>query len=292
MLWVDLSEPTEVETKAVLEGLFGFHALLIEDCVASSPLPKLEHYDDYLYLVMHAAGFDGDLVFAPRELDLILGKNFLVTYHREALRPVQSAMERSLRNPAVPVRGPDRFAHTILDLLVEDYKPVLDSLRHDLEHLESGVLEQIDAEELFPRVVEQRKRLLRLRQLLRPQTEVATELARGDNKLLRSSMLPYYRDLAEAFAQSSRQVDSWSEQLLITFRVYLNKSGHEANSGIRAITALTALTIPPIVIGGWYGMNYEHMPELPSLHGYPVTGAITVITSVAIWFIMKRKRWI
>src|SRR4051812_2775185 len=133
MLWVDLSAPTPAEIKAIFEDLFAFHPLVIEDCVADSPLPKLETYDDYLYFVMHAVDYSKTDKFTTTELDLILGKNFLVTFHLQPLKPVQAALERCLRTPTIPVRGPDRFAHTLLDLMVDAYKPALEELRGEIE---------------------------------------------------------------------------------------------------------------------------------------------------------------
>src|SRR5438445_628571 len=93
MLWIDLAQPTETEIKQILETLFGFHPLAIEDCVQDSPLPKLEPYDDYLYFVMHAVDTSESPKFKTTELDLFLGRNFLVTFHRQRLGPVTDALE-------------------------------------------------------------------------------------------------------------------------------------------------------------------------------------------------------
>ena len=158
-----------------------------------------------------------------------------------------------MKNPALVVRGPDRFAHTILDSMVEAYKPALESLRQQIEHLEEGVLHRISADELFPRVVALRKQLSRLRQIVRPQREIAAELSAGQHKLVRSVILPYLRDLGEELGRIETQASSWSEQLILSFRVYLNKSKHEANSGIRALTAITALSFPAMLISAWFG---------------------------------------
>jgi magnesium transporter len=292
MLWVDLSDPTPEETKAVFEDLFAFHPLVIEDCVGDSPLPKLETYDEYLYFVMHAVDYSKTDKFTTTELDLILGKNFLVTFHRQPLKPVQAALDRSLRTPTNPVRGPDRFAHTLLDFMVDAYKPALDELRGEIEWIESAVLANVASRELFPRVVALRKELAQLRQIVRPQREVAAELSQGNNRLIRATIVPYLRDLAEDLAHIENQAISWADQLILSFRVYLNKSSHEANEGIRVLTALTALTIPPLLIGGWFGMNFEHMTELESRYSYPLAALATLGLIGAMAFFMRKRRWL
>jgi len=292
IVWIDLNQPTPEETNQILEKLFAFHPLAIEDCVNDTPFPKLEAYDDYLYFVMHAVDTSEAPTFKTTELDLFLGKNFLVTYHHLPLAPVNATLERFLRTSSEPVRGPDRFAHTILDYMVEAYKPPLEALRQEIDKVEEGVFREISADELFPKVVNLRKQLSRLRQIVRPQREIATELAQGKNAFIRNAITPYLRDLAEELVRIEAQTQVWSEQLILSFRIYINKSSHEANQGIRVLTAITALTFPALLVGGWYGMNYQHMPELGSLSGYPLALALMLAGTYAMYLFMRRKKWL
>ena len=290
MLWVDLGEPTSAEVAAILETLFGFHPLTIEDCVSDSPFPKLEDYGDYLYLVAHAINYAPETHFTTAELDLFLGPNYLVTYHRLPLKPVQAVMDRHLRSPATMVRGPDRIAHSLLDSMVEGCKPALAALRTEVDGVEEGVLQNISAEELFPRVVALRKDLSRLRQLVRPQREVILELAHGKTKLIRPLLVPYLRDVGDDLVRLETQAASWADQLILSFRIYLNKSGYEANQGIKVITGITALTLPPLLVGGWFGMNFERMHELHVTYSYQVALSLTVISMLGMLLFMRKRR--
>ncbi|HEY8933241.1 MAG TPA: magnesium transporter CorA family protein [Rariglobus sp.] len=292
MLWVDLDQPTPEEVTAILEKLFGFHPLTIEDCVNDSPFPKLEDYGDYLYVVAHAITYAAGEGFTTTELDLFLGPNYIVTYHRRPLKAVRAVHERCLRSPGTLVRGPDRLAHSLLDAVVEGFAPALTALRAEVDRVEEGVLKQISAEDLFPRVVALRKDLSRLRQLVRPQREVLVALAQGKSKLIRSQIVPYLRDVGDDLVRIETQAASWAEQLILSFRIYLNKSGYEANQGIKVITAITALTIPPLLVGSWFGMNFERMHELRAGHGYATATALTLVSIIAMLLFMRRKRWI
>src|SRR5882724_4361922 len=142
LLWVDLDKPTEEEWKFVLESVFQFHPLAIEDCVQPNSPPKVEDYDDYLFIVTHAVDFSRTDKFATTELDLFLGKDYLVTFHTAPLKSVQSAIDRVTKSTGVVARGPDRLAHTILDFLVNYYAPVIEELRQELEELEEHVLSE------------------------------------------------------------------------------------------------------------------------------------------------------
>ena len=314
MLWVDLEAPTPEEIQLVMEQLFALHPLVIEDCTTDSPFPKLEAYDDYLHLVMHAVDYakrselaaasaqaetdEAEVesamraAFSTTELDLVLGRQFLLTFHRERLRPVQAAIERSLRNPQQPVRGPDRFAHTILDAMVEAYQPALNELRNELEEIETAALRQTNPRELFPRVLALRKELAQLRQIVRPQRAVALELAHGRTRIVRAVLMPYLRDLGDELARIENQATAWADQLILSFRVYLNRSSFEASEGVRVLTALTALSIPPLLLGGWFGMNFHQMPELHRPWAYPLTLAVMLLVTGAMALLMHRKGWL
>ncbi|MDD2765142.1 MAG: magnesium/cobalt transporter CorA [Opitutaceae bacterium] len=291
LLWVDLDNPGEEEVKQILEGVFQFHPLAIEDCVTPSSLPKVEDYDDYLFLVMHAVDFSRTEKFSTTELDLFLGKDYLVTYHRTPLHSVQTIIDRMTKNPGVIARAPDRIAHSILDLLADNYTPVVSELRGELEHIEEAVLSQTSGG-FIQDILQLRGEIHHLREIISPQRDVINRLAHGESKLVRALMLPYFRDLRDKLLRIDETAASYTEQLLISFDLFLSKSAFEANEGIKVLTALTALTVPATVVGTWYGMNFEHMPELRSPYGYLGAWIVTLGCTAWIWRWCKRKKWI
>jgi magnesium transporter len=276
VLWVNLSNPTPEETKAILEGVFQFHPLAIEDCVAPSSLPKVEDYEDYLFLVMHAVDFNRTDKFTTTELNLFLGREFLVTFHPAPLKSVAAVVERCAKANGIVARGPDRLAHLVLDALVDHYKPVTDEFRADLEKIEEDVLSG-EARDLTARLLAVRSELNTLRAAIRPQREVVTRLAHGESKIIRPVMLPYFRDLRDNLVRIEETTATHADQLLISFDLHLSRSDFEANRGIKALTALTAITLPATLVSTWYGMNFEHMPELDPVWAYPVVCAATLV---------------
>jgi magnesium transporter len=291
IVWVDLDSPTDEETKAVLEGLFHFHPLAIEDCVTPSPLPKIEDYEDYLFMVTHAVDFSRQEKFASTELDLFLGKEFLVTYHRTPLRSVTALVERLAKSAGAGPRGPDRLAHTLLDLLVDNYTPMLAELHEELEEIETIVLRKDASDKFVSELLHVRGDFTKLRQIVRPQREVIERLARGDSKFIRTTLLPYFRDLRDNLARLEETVTGYHERLMMAFDIYLNKAAFEANEGIKFLTALTAITLPAVLVGGWYGMNFDHMPELRSPHGYLYALVLTLVSTILMAIYLRKKKW-
>jgi magnesium transporter len=230
--------------------------------------------------------------FNTTELDLFLGKDYLVTFHRTPLKSIQATIERCLKAAGVVARGPDRLAHLLLDQLIANYQPVIDELHAELEEIEETVLAPTSNANLIPSLLQVRGEISHLRQIIRPQRDVVNRLAHGDSKIVRAVMLPYFRDLRDQLIRLEETAASYADQLLISFDLFLSRSDFQANEGIKALTALTALTLPATLIGTWYGMNFAHMPELASPYGYPVAAALTVLLTAAMWWWCKRRRWI
>jgi magnesium transporter len=292
LLWVDMENATPEEIKAILEGVFQFHPLAIEDCVAPNSLPKVEDYEDYLFIVTHAVDFTRTDKFNTTELDFFLGRDYVVTFRTAPLRSVSTLIERLTKNAGPGPRGPDRIAHSLIDLLVDNYTPVIEELRAELEELEEHVLAKESAQKkLVTELLHVRNDFTRLRTIVRPQRDVIDRLARGDSKLIRPKLLPYFRDLRDNLARLEDTAAGYHERLLMAFDIYLNKAAFEANEGIKFLTALTAVTLPAVLVGGWYGMNFEHMPELKSPHGYLYACALTLVSTVVMVIYLKKKRW-
>ena len=290
LLWVDMDNPTPEEIKTILEGVFQFHPLAIEDCVAPNSLPKVEDYEDYLFIVTHAVDFTRTDKFNTTELDLFLGRDYIVTYHTAPLRSVSTLGERFAKSAGIGPRGPDRIAHTLIDLLVDNYAPVVDELRAELEELEEHVLARNSAQKkLVNELLHVRGDFTRLRTIVRPQRDVIDRLARGEGKLIRPKLLPYFRDLRDNLARLEETVAGYHERLLMAFDIYLNTAAFEANEGIKFLTAITAVTIPVMVIGTWFGMNFENMPELK--HGYVWAVGVTIVTTILMMIYLRKKKW-
>ena len=159
------------------------------------------------------------------------------------------------------------------------------------EEIESTVLSK-SSSTLIPELLRVRADVTHLRQIVRPQRDVINRLAHGDSKMIRTLMLPYFRDLRDNLLRIEQFAGSFADQILISFDLYLSKSDYEANQGIKTLTALTAITLPVTIISTWYGMNFTHMPELRSEYGYLICFVVTVLLTAGVWWWCKKKKWI
>jgi len=298
-LWVDLENPTAEEAKFVLEEVFHFHPLSIEDCVQVSPSPKVEVYspkeDDqfapYLFMVIHSVDYRSkDGVFATSEPNFFLGKNFLVTYHEVPLRSVTSTEEQAVKSTVHIPRAPDRVAYTLLDSIVDNYKPALDELSLEIAELEQQALAHPTKESLNKSLLV-KKEVLHLRKIIGPQREVLARFARGEFKLIRAHMMPYYRDFYDALFQISDLAQGYTDSLTGSLQVYLNMFSNQTGEVVKLLTLITVITTPLMIIGTWYGMNFHDMPQLQWHHGYWVAGIVMACSTLVTWWYFRKKKW-
>ena len=292
LMWVNLFAPTAEESKSILEDVFSFHPLAIEDCLSVSRYPKVEDYEDYIFMVMHAVAFNKEEQFRTTELDFFIGKSFLVTHHSEPLVTVSSTIERLQKNPSVIARNIDRLAHLLLDNMIDAYQPVLTDLTGEVRTLEDSVFQPGKGEPTIIGEFRERKRELSdLQQIVRPQRDVVNRIARGEFKVIRPVMLPYFRDLLGNLNRIDSTAATLSDQLYLTLDVFLNKASYETNEVIKILTLLTALTTPTLLIGTWYGMNFK-MPEYNWVNSYPVAVTVDLVATFFLLIWLRRKHWL
>jgi len=299
-LWVDLEDATADEARRILEGVFHFHPLSVDDCIHVSPSPKVDVYepkeDDrfapYLFMVIHAVDYSRkDGAFATSELNFFLGRNFLVTFHAVPLRSVQIVEERCLKSTVHVARAPDRVAHALLDSLVENYRPALEELSLEIGDLETEVL-QNPSPGILQKIIAVKKEVLHLRQIIGPQRDVLARFARGEFKLIRGHLVPYYRDVYDGLFHIGERAQSYSDSLSGILQVYLNVSSNRTGEVIKVLTMITIMTTPLMIVGTWYGMNFKGMPEVDWRWGYLYALVLTVLSTAGTFIYFRRKKWL
>jgi magnesium transporter len=283
----------------VAAGVFHFHPLSIEDCTAVNSSPKVEEYTPkegdlftaYLFMVIHSVDYNRkNGKFATSELDFFLGKNFLVTYHQQPLRPVSVIEERCMQGAMQIARAPDRVAHSLLDMLVDGYNPALDDLALEIANVEENVLHH-PGKETFNHILQLKKKVLVLRQIISPQSEILARFAAGEFKLIRPQLVPYFRDVYDSLRRINELAHTYTDSLTGILQVYLNMSSNQTGEVVKLLTMITVITTPLMMIGTWYGMNFRDMPEFNEKHAYPIAAGFMILSTVLTYWYFKKKKW-
>jgi magnesium transporter len=298
-VWLDLQQPSAEEAKQVLEDLFHFHPLSIEDCLAANSCPKVEEYSPreedqfapYLFVVMHGVDYNRqDGKFATSELNFFLAKNYLITVHELPLRSVSQVADLVIKGSGRPPRGPDRVMHLLLDALVEHYEPALDELSAEIGKLEEQALARPTPQTLNS-ILAIKKEVQHLRAIVLPQREVLSRFAHAEFKLVRPHLVPYYRDVYDSLLHIDRLAQNYADSLTGILQAYLNMSSNQTGEIVKVLTLITVITTPLMMIGTWYGMNFRDMPELSWRRGYAVAAGAMVLSTAATFWYFKKKKW-
>jgi len=291
VVWVDLNQPTAGET-AVLSDVFHFHPLAIEDCRgahAHPQHPKIEDFRDYLFILTHGVTPDASSRdFRTRTLSLFLGKNFLVSYHRDASRSVEQAMESARRNPKVMEQGSDSVLYTILDFQVEQYLPVLEQFEKSVTTMEERVFDT-PTREVLQGVLAVRRSLMRLRRISGHQRDILTRLVRREFPMIDEKAIYHLRDVQDHLVRITDLADTFREIVAGALEAHLSIVSNRTNEVMRVLTVVSTLFIPLTFIVGVYGMNFEHFPELRWRYGYPAVWVVMIAVAFGmIRFFRKR----
>ena len=290
LIWIDFEKPTPDETD-YLSNYFNFHPLAVEDCVAETPLPKVDDFGVYLFLVLHGSRMLTEGRSATNEVNVFLGSNYLVTYHDRASRSIAEARDRCLKNLPSIARGADFLLHEILDRMVDHYFPVLEQLEMAMEEVEVEVFSH-PRKETLNRIVMLKKEVMLLRRVILPQQEIFNRLSRDNFAVISAKATTYYRDIYDHLASISDLAEAYRDQLSGTLDAYLSVVSNRLNEIMKVLTMFTATLMPLTLITGIYGMNFSNMPELHTRHGYvAVLGGMGVI-AIGLVIYFRKKKWL
>jgi magnesium transporter len=289
--WIGLYKPTADEFASVA-GEFGLHPLAVEDAIQAHQRPKLERYGETLFAVLRAARYlDGPETVEFGEVHVFVGEDFVVTVrHGEApdLGEVRSRMEG---DADLLKRGPEAILYAILDRVVDDYAPVVAGLENDIDEIETEVFSGNTG--VGRRIYELSREVIEFQRAVEPLPGMLSALIAGFEKYGTDPELQrYIRDVQDHAIQVTERVAGFREILQNILSVNLTLVGLQQNDEVKKVSAWAAILFAPTLIGTIYGMNFEHMPELGWLFGYPFALVLMVLTSVGLYLIFKRRGWL
>ncbi|HET7457331.1 MAG TPA: magnesium transporter CorA family protein [Gemmatimonadaceae bacterium] len=292
-LWVDV-DTGDRRQSAVLQDVFKFHPLAIEDALNPQSRVKLEEYPGYLFLIVRGLRFCDHTEEDPYDVEtfnlaFFLGKRFLVTVHGEESRSVRTMQERIGRSPDLLNRGVERLMHAITDLSVDAYFPIVDQIDEFVDSLEQRVF--VDFDQAALRDVFSVKRLvLHLRRHLAPQREVFNVLTNRPSALLTPETQVYFRDVYDHVLRINDSLDTYRELLSSTLDSYLSQVSNRLGQVTKGLSVVATLSIPFVVVSGMWGMNVEHIPFQHERHAFLVMVVIQLVLGVALVALLRWRK--
>ncbi|MFC1869679.1 magnesium/cobalt transporter CorA [Chloroflexota bacterium] len=284
LLWIDVSETTE-DDGIFLEQNLHFHHLTVEDCVSQQiHPPKIDNFGDYIFIIVHGVNYtvESDIV-ETAELEIFLGKHFVVSNHSFPLYCI-SAVEQMIEADAHPMKsGADFLMHSLIDALVDNFMPTIDSMSNVAEEIEEAVIHSPQPVTLDG-IMKLKRSTLRVHRVMAPQREVLNRLSRGEFTLIKVEAQIFYSDIYDHVVRIEELNQTIRERSDNALATYLSSVANRQNETMRILSIVATIFLPLTLLVGIYGMNWEYMPELKWRWGYfAVQGIILLVILIVIW---------
>jgi magnesium transporter len=305
MAWIGLYRPEEHEVGS-LASEFQLHPLAVEDAIHAHQRPKIERYDDTLFVVLRPARYvDQKEEVEFGEVHVFVGATFVLTVrHSEA--PEFSSVRRRLESePELLERGPEAVLYAVVDKVVDGYYPVVAGLANDIDEIEVEVFR--GDPEVSRRIYELSREVADFQRATRPLAEMISALCAGFVKYqVDAELQRYLRDVQDHLTQIIERVDEFRQALrdMLTVNATLvaqqqneemrrlSEASNLQNEEVKKISAWAAILFAPTLVGTVYGMNFENIPELSWAHGYAFALSLMLLTSVTLYTVFKRRNWL
>ena len=292
-IWADLATPTPEESRLILADTFKFHPLAVEDATSEIHHPKVEAYDEYLYLILHGIALEErEHGFATRDVDFFLGRNYLVTVHDGLSRSIAKLRDMCDRHQHILAEGPIGLLHRIVDSMVDHYGPEIDAIEQRIDEIESEAALG-SRETLVRQILTLKRDLSSLRRVVIPQRDAVGRLARREFALISDEMAYRFRDVYDHLVRLSDEAMLFQDRVTGVLEVHLSTISNRLNQVMKVLTVMSTIFLPLTVLTGMWGMNIL-LPVFPGGEAAQFwwIGAIMAVLSGSMLVLFRIKRWI
>ncbi len=297
LLWVDfISEPSE--SAAPILRNFGFHPLAIDDALEETHTPKIDDWGDYLYMVLNVMNYRQDNgIFESEidELDIFLGRNFVVTFHDQLISAIEDAWSACQRDMRHVQDGPDHLLYRIVDSLVMSYMPLVEQIDRQIDQIEDQVFDN-PSRTTLEQIFALKRILLSMRRIILPQREVLNKLARDDYRVIDPKDRIFFRDIYDHLVRLHDINESLRDLVSGTMDTYLSVVNNRMNEVMKTLAIITTLFMPITFVTGFFGMNFfepvAHLVGWTSEQMFDVMVGIMFGLPIIMYLWMRRRTWV
>jgi magnesium transporter len=291
--WVNIDGIHQVDIIERIGTHWGLHPLTLEDILNTDQRPKMEDFEEYLYLVLKMLSYDeGARNLCMEQVSIVLGQSFVISFQEsegDVFEPVRSR----LRNGRGRIRkmGSDYLAYAITDAIVDDYFLVLEKIGEDIESLEDELVRN-PGSETVQAIHNVKRKLIFLRKSVWPLREAVLRLEKEETSLIQERTVVYLRDVYDHTIQVIDTIETFRDMVSGMLDVYLSSVSNKMNEVMKVLTIIATIFIPLTFIAGIYGMNFEYMPELKWHSAYGIVWIIMIVIALSMLFFFRKRKWL
>jgi magnesium transporter len=297
IVWVDILAETPEKMDAageVLANVFKFHYLTIEDCHETRNQPKVEPFNEYLFFIVHGVKNETNTAnFVTKELDGYLGDNYIVTYHHEIFRSIETVKRQIRTSTYAFSRGADYVLHQILDQIVDLYIPVVEEFDQVINEMEDRIFQsKKTGNKVLEEIMDIKRSVGRMRRISSKQLAALYRFSHGEFPLINEHHLPFFRDVHDHLLRISDLSENYRDLVNGLLDIHFSVIASKTNDVMKVMTIISTIMLPLSVIAGIYGMNFENMPELKTRYGYLLTLGVMLMVALGLLYYFWRRGWI
>ncbi len=294
--WITIENTSDPALLNEVGTSYGIHPLVLEDIQNTDQRPKIEIFDDYIFIVLRLfKPGEGEQLVNSEQISFILGTNYIISFQEKPSNLFEPVKER-LRKSSGRIRrmGADYLTYTLIDTVVDHYFVTIEKFGEHLEDLEDSLMEDSDADgrTALKQIHGLKRELISARKSIWPMREVISSMQKAECALIKESTEIFLKDVHDHTVQIIDAIESYRDMLSGMLDVYLSSTSNKMNSVMKVLTVITTIFIPLTFIAGVYGMNFKHMPELEWSWGYYGVWAINLILAGIMIYMFKRNKWL
>lgn len=291
--WININGLNHVDAIKEIGDHYELHPLVLEDIVNISQRPKIDEYDDYLFLVLKMLYYDENEKIVFEQVSFILGEGYVLSFQEsegdvfdEVRERIKQAKGRVRHMPA------DYLLYVLIDAVVDQYFNVIEVLGNKIEDFETDIFSGHISEDVSQDIQNLKREILRVRRAIFPLREVINRIEKNENTLIKEKTITYYRDIYDHLIQVSENIDIYREMIWSLMDMYMTTISNKMNEVMKVLTIMSSIFIPLTFIAGIYGMNFKNIPELQYENSYFILWAVMIALFVGMLIYFKRKKWL
>lgn len=291
--WININGLNHIQDIEKIGKHYNLHPLIMADIANTSQRPKIDVYDDYIFVILKMLYYDENENINIEQISLVLGKNYVLSFQEIEGDVFDNVRERlRLANGRIRTHGTDYLLYALIDAIVDHYYIVSETMGNKIEDLEELLFSPELHEDLSQQVLNLKKEVLKIRRAIFPIREIISRIEKNEHVLINPNSLQYYRDIYDHVIQLSDSVDIYREMVWSLMDMYMTSISNKMNEVMKVLTIIATIFIPLTFIAGIYGMNFDHMPELHFRYGYVILWGIMIVIFLGMLYYFKRKKWL
>ena len=291
--WINVDGLIHTDKIEDIGRQYNLHPLVLEDIVNTTQRPKIDEYDDYLFIVLKMLYYDKNENLIIEQVSFVLGKNYVFTF-QESEGDVFGVIRERLRHNNGRIRGlkSDYLMYALIDAVVDNYYKIIEILGNKIEDLETELFEGHARDDVNIEVQQLKREILKVRRAIFPLREIISRITKDEHPLIYKRTITYYRDIYDHLIQVSENIDIYREMIWSLMDMYMTTISNKMNEVMKVLTIMSSIFIPLSFLAGLYGMNFEYIPELKFQNGYFILLGVMFLLFIGLVFYFKRKKWL